>query len=104
MNPPERWKVQRLELVSLLKHDAPVVYVSESLPRMKDTDDTKTRPLDAFEKSGLEALLAGEDLKVSESDNEIRMVGSVRAVKQCLACHGVERGDLLGAFTYKLRR
>jgi hypothetical protein len=104
LSPPERWQLRRLELISLLKFDTPMVYVSESLPRMKDLGDAETRPLDDFEKSGLDALLAGDDLKVSESGNEIRMVGSLRAAKQCLACHGVQRGDLLGAFTYRLGR
>ena len=30
--------------------------------------------------------------------------GSIRAVKQCLSCHSVERGELLGVFSYALRR
>jgi hypothetical protein len=34
--------------------------------------------------------------------DRIRMVGSVRAAKDCLDCHSVDRGHLLGAFTYEL--
>src|SRR5207302_117604 len=37
----EKWAVIRLELVSLLKHDHPVVYSSDHLPRM---DDLKGAP------------------------------------------------------------
>lgn len=29
---------------------------------------------------------------------------SLRASKQCLQCHKVQRGELLGAFTYELQR
>jgi hypothetical protein len=103
-NTPDEWKLERLELVSLLKHEHPAVYVSEYLPRMKDTDDAKTRPLDAFERAALEALLTGEDLKVLQTQDHMRVLGSIRAAKQCLQCHSVERGDLLGAFTYRLAR
>ena len=31
-----------------------------------------------------------------------RMLGSLRAAKQCLDCHTASRGDLLGAFSYAL--
>ncbi len=99
---PNHWKLQRLELVSLLKHENPAVYISEYLPRMKEMGQAETRPLDAFETSALDALLSGEDLKVLQNENYIRMVGSIRAAKQCLSCHEVERGFLLGAFTYQL--
>src|SRR5258708_39906209 len=100
---PLRWIVQDLELVSLLKHDEPVAYVSKNLPRMDELREAKTRPLDAFERDALEVLRRGEDLKVQNASREIRMLGSIRAVKQCLQCHEVERGDLLGAFSYRLR-
>jgi hypothetical protein len=32
------------------------------------------------------------------------MFGAVRAAKQCLKCHFVQRGELLGAFSYVLDR
>ena len=57
-----RWKIARLELVSLLKFDRPAVYVSDHLPRMQDLADAQTRPLTAFEQQGLASLRAGEDL------------------------------------------
>lgn len=28
--------------------------------------------------------------------------GAIRAARQCLACHDAERGDLLGAFSYRM--
>ena len=34
----------------------------------------------------------------------IRMLGSVQAASQCIGCHSVKRGTLLGAFSYILLR
>lgn len=102
--PKSDWHVTRLELVSLLKHDKPAVYVSKHLPKMNELKDAKTRRLDEFEQLSLETLLKGEDLATEATLNRIQMLGAVRATKQCLECHSVERGDLLGAFSYELRR
>jgi hypothetical protein len=41
-------------------------------------------------------------LVVSGGRGPLRMVGSVRSLKQCIPCHGGRRGDLLGAFSYSL--
>jgi hypothetical protein len=101
---PARWTIGRLELVSLLKHDEPVVYVSENLPRMKDLEQAPTRPVTAFERQALESFQAGEDLVTAPATNDIYMVGAVRAVKQCMECHAAKRGELLGAFSYRLKR
>ena len=100
----ERWKLARLELVSLLKHDGPRVYLSEHLPRMEDLSSAKTRALNDFETQALEALRQGEDLRTSATPNRIEMLGALRATAQCSRCHQVPRGTLLGAFTYDLRR
>ncbi|MEX0711027.1 MAG: DUF3365 domain-containing protein [Pirellulales bacterium] len=97
-----QWQVSRLELVSLLKHDLPVAYVSRLLPRMDQLADSPTRTLDDFEKRALERLRHDEDLVIQDGVQRIRMVGSIRAAKDCLDCHSVDRGHLLGAFTYEL--
>jgi hypothetical protein len=100
----EAWRIRRLELVSLLKHTKPRVYLSEALPRMEDLDDAKTRPLSAVEARHLDELRQGHDVAVEATPNVIRMLGSLRASKQCMECHSVQRGALLGAFTYELQR
>lgn len=100
----DRWLVGRLELVSLLKFAEPAVYVSEHLPRMDKLVDAKTRQLNSFESEALSTLQSGEDLSIRYSLNHIQMVGSLRAMKQCLDCHQVQRGELLGAFSYDLWR
>jgi hypothetical protein len=101
---PERWQIGRLELVSLLKHEKPAVYVSEHLPRMEELKDAKTRPLSDFEKSALEKLIDGEEIVSEAGANDIRLVGALRASKQCLKCHQATHGELLGAFSYDLFR
>ncbi|TWU12404.1 hypothetical protein CA54_12280 [Symmachiella macrocystis] len=99
-----RWLIEKLELVSLLKHDTPRVYESKNLPRMDELSTAPTRPLDEFETAALARLRAGETLVVHQDHNDIRMLGPIVAINQCLECHNVSRGDLLGAFTYRLVR
>jgi len=98
------WRISQLELVSLLKFDAPRVYVSEHLPQMTELKNASTRALTDFEADGLINLQNGEDFAVESEPHRTRVLGSLRAVKQCLECHNVEHGQLLGAFSYEFRR
>jgi hypothetical protein len=100
----EQWLVTRLELVSLLKQKEPMVYVAKELPRMEELKKAKTRALSDFEAGALASLRDGEDVITDATTNHIRMVGALRATKQCLECHEVRRGDLLGAFSYDIVR
>ena len=87
-----RWKVQTLELVSLLLHDDPEVYVSSHLPRMNRLHDVPTRPLDRFESLALNELRQGDDLFTTQGKEGVSpMPGAVRSTKQCVSCHGGER-------------
>lgn len=95
--------VQRVELVGLLKHTEPVVYLSDRLPAMADLRDVPTRPLDAFETAALDRVRQGDDGFAASRGEVVRFVGGIRSAKQCVQCHGGERGDLLGAFAYTLR-
>ena len=97
-------RVARLDLVSLPMHDRPIAYVSKELPRMKELKRAPTRNLTDFEARGLDSLEAGEDIFVRKTDSGISMLGAIRSVAQCVKCHGGERGDLLGAFSYSLTR
>jgi hypothetical protein len=101
---PPKWSIDRIELVSLLKFDEPRVYVLDHLPRMDQLsgDTAPTRELNEFEASALEKLRSQEDLVVQSEGENYRMLGSLRAAKQCLDCHNVQRGELLGAFSYRL--
>ena len=99
-----KWSIDRIELVSLLKFDEPRVYVLDHLPRMDQlsSDTAPTRELNEFEASALAKLRSDEDLVVQSAGAEYQMLGSLRAAKQCLDCHNVQRGELLGAFSYRL--
>jgi hypothetical protein len=98
------WRVRAVELIGILKHDPPRVYLSPNLPRMDELAETKTRPLDAFEREGLTAIDAGKELFARGSGDSLRMIGAIRSAKQCVECHGGQHGDLLGAFSYRLKK
>jgi hypothetical protein len=96
------WQIRTVELVGLLMHKEPVVYVSKNLPRMDELVKAPTRPLDPLEAHGLAKLVAGEDYYATNTPDGLRMVGAIRSVEQCQKCHGGGQGDLLGAFSYRL--
>jgi hypothetical protein len=98
------WRVQTIELVGLLMHQDPVIYISSDLPRMEELRNAPTRSLSVFEAAGIERLRQGDDLYIRKTPETLRMLGAVRSVEQCIKCHGGERGDLLGAFSYRLQR
>lgn len=102
----DEWRVTQLHLVSLLKHESPRVYLHDRLPNMKSlrSDTVPTRELDRFERKSLRYLQDGYDVVIDEREDFAHMFGSLRATEQCLQCHAVPRGTLLGAFTYELTR
>jgi hypothetical protein len=97
------WRIDSLDLISMLKHKEPVAYVSRHLPRMDELRDAPTRPLDEFEREHLAKLRGGESLSAAMGPRRIRMVGAIRAQEHCLSCHTAKENDLLGAFSYDLR-
>jgi hypothetical protein len=101
----EHYTLDSLQLVSLLKFDEPRVYVLDHLPRMDQLSGAAvpTRKLDEFESDALPKLRGEEDLVIAKDGGPYRMLGSLRAAKQCLDCHSVERGELLGAFSYVIQ-
>ncbi|HEY4262570.1 MAG TPA: hypothetical protein VGM98_20585 [Schlesneria sp.] len=96
------WAIVMLELVGLLRHPAPVVYVADHLPELKELETYPTRDLSEFESNALERLRHAEDVVVDDQPNRIRMMGSLRATSGCIRCHEVSRGALLGALSYEL--
>ena len=95
------YAVESVALIGLLVHPTPVVYVTPGGPTMGLPADTPTRLPDAFEAAGLAALVAGGEMHLGAVGP--RMVGPIRNAVQCQACHGGDRGDLLGAFSYVLK-
>jgi hypothetical protein len=96
------WRLVRLELIGLLRHERPKAYVSAHLPRLDELKDAATRDLDAVEQTALNRLEKDEDIVIDETPDRVRMVGSLRAGNDCVACHDAPRGKLLGALTYEL--
>jgi hypothetical protein len=105
-SPPEAgsWRFESLDLISLLKYPEPVAYVSKHLPQMDELRDAPTRPLDEFEAQQLPRLRIGDQLAFNQGARRVRMLGAIRARAECLNCHYADTGELLGAFSYDLRR
>jgi hypothetical protein len=101
-DPYDRWEVKSLELMGLILHAEPTVYVSDRLPAMSALRGMQTRMPDRFEAFALQVLTRGDDVFVAPVGDGLRMLGAVRSANQCVACHGGGRGDLLGAFSYTL--
>jgi hypothetical protein len=98
-----RWQIENVQLIGILQHEKPLVYLTQGLPSMEQVRLDKTRPLDYFEEAALPSLVEGDDLFIASKDKTIRMVGAIRATKVCQQCHDANSGDLLGAFSYTLR-
>jgi hypothetical protein len=95
--------IDRVELVSLLTDDEPSVYVLAEVATPVMARQASRRPLDEFERLGLNAVRFGEEL-VWSREAPTRMFGAIRAKADCLHCHAkAKEGDLLGAFTYYLK-
>jgi hypothetical protein len=97
------WEIKTLDLVGLVKHDHPVVYVSDKLPKMKELAQVPTRHLDFFEQAGLEHFAKNNEPFLRTQDGTTRMLGAIRASGDCLKCHDGKAGTVLGAFSYTLR-
>lgn len=95
------WVVKDIQLVGLVKHPDPVVYLTGGAEMVKEKA-VKTRRPDAFEARALEVIRGGGELVQAEKrGDELRAVSGIYAGKQCSKCH--ERpGEMLGAFSYRL--
>ncbi len=98
------WQLTRLELVSLLRHSPPRVYVADSLPAMDQLDQFEHRAVTEFEETSLPKLYTEADVVTEQGDDRILMLGALRASQDCLACHQGNQGKLLGAFSYEFAR
>jgi hypothetical protein len=104
------WRMEKQELMSVNAAGGPVVYLINPETRhalMKANKEfrgetAKKRELTEFETAALKKLRDGDDVVLQSSEKEMHVLGAVRAREECLTCHKVEAGTLLGAFTYKL--
>jgi hypothetical protein len=97
------YAIDTIELIGLLKLETPVAYV----PRWHGAkpDGFSSRGLTAFEKQSLDEFRAGRNgASADEGKDVVFCMGSLRAKDSCVSCHRDKKiGDLLGAFTYRLR-
>lgn len=101
-----KYSIESLELVGRLKTDTPAVYTPLVHGERPAAGTFTSRALTSFEKSALESFRTGRGLAGAPagSDGTMRCMGAVRAKSSCLRCHqDRQAGDLLGAFTYRLR-
>lgn len=97
------FSVETIELIGLLKQIEPVAY--RPMPHGERGRRFVPRQLTEFEAKALARLRNGENLLLEQNESGAHLVGSIRAQASCLQCHeGKKEGDLLGAFTYKLKR
>ncbi len=101
-NQQTSFELQCLQLVSLRKFGHPMVYVTDKkLPKMDEIQNIPTRELNPFEASALDSLAKGEELCYQQHGNRVLALGALRARDTCTKCHEVQRGALLGAFSYE---
>jgi hypothetical protein len=95
------WVVKEVQLVGLVKHPDPVVYLTGGAAMIPGRGVTTRRP-DAFEARALEVIRGGgEPVQAGKRGDTLRAVSGIYAGRQCARCH--ERpGEMLGAFSYRL--
>jgi hypothetical protein len=54
-----------------------------------------------FEAAALESLAKGEELCYEQQARRLLVFGALRARSDCTKCHELQRGALLGAFSYE---
>lgn len=106
------WKLSRLELTGRKKLASFDCYAAHSLNAINDVRSKPKVPtassttLSGFEQRALEQFQSHpvDDVVISETDDELQVVGALRVERRCLRCHTVERGELLGGLTYRFTR
>jgi hypothetical protein len=67
-----QWRVHHVQLIGILQHEQPVVYLTDKLPSMEQVRQGKTRRLDYFEETALFSLRHGEELYIVEALKKYR--------------------------------
>lgn len=98
-----RWTVRKVQLVGLTKNPNPVVYLSDSLPKMDKVAETPTRELNEFETEALRLIRQRHELHTKADGNSIRMMAPIYAIGNCVKCHEPQ-GKMIGAFSYEIER
>ena len=98
------YSVEALELISLNAGKQPQVYINTAgYPVRKHYKNRKTREPLPFEIAAVKQISRRQDVIFDGNAKTPRFVGAIRARKNCLQCHDARVGELLGAFSYRLR-
>ena len=118
------WKITTFNLIGMTYTPSPVVNLTPIPATPKEATLLKLFPIEKcdpndFEARAIEKLKNGENVVARVNANhDIEMIGAIRATENCMSCHAtvprkdgdrtviqkVKKGDLLGAFSYVLKR
>jgi hypothetical protein len=100
-----RYALDSIELVGLLKPGTPIAYVPDLHTERPSAADFKSRPLTEAEDAAIAAFRQGRDIvSTRDASGALLCVGALRAKESCVGCHQDKKaGDLLGAFSYRMR-
>lgn len=105
LTPQERvWEVTEVQLIGVFLHSPPVAFDKHLM--INETDESpKTRDLNEFEAESLKDLQAGAQRVIAwnEAEKHLQVLGAIRSKKSCQKCHNADPGQLLGAFSYRIK-
>lgn len=73
-------------------------------PRRNALKESEKKALGPFESEAMTKLRAGEQTVFGTEAGKPMLIGAIRAKTECIECHKVKEGTLLGAFRYPLIR
>ena len=113
----ESYRVGSVRLISPGEPDKegkpgkPFAYEPAEKVSMRGTDpmrnalkESDKKALGPFETEAMAKLRAGEQTVMGAEAGKPMLIGAIRATTECLECHKVKEGTLLGAFRYPLER
>jgi len=96
------YNVTQLELISLLEHNPPAIYITSGRPSKDFLAHSETRPLTTVEQTLLQSIVSGQNVVITPDQNGLIMLGALRPQTACLECHDTNEQNLLGVFIYHL--
>ena len=123
------FSIKSIELIGIAKHDPPVMFLNpivhsispkeqpleaeaskDTLSQQQSTAANKAtkhdfRELTDYEQAVISTFRKGGELTIRAVKNDRVVLGPIRAKQDCIQCHeGTKKGDVLGAFSYRLTR
>ena len=96
------FRIGYVQLLSTPQGEKPFVYETKTDVTMRSISDAGRRDLRAYETDAVGQLKSGRDAVMTMDHEQPVVIGAVRAGEECVSCHQVKKGDMLGAFVYPL--